>query len=142
MEPSKDELLPWAERIAKLLRKAENTDNVDEAEAYTTKAQQLMVKYAITEELLARADGRQVQDVVVQESITYVGVFHRALFNIGWAIVRANDCRGFITKHTNDTKLLIIGFQTDVSNVKMLDVSLQIQASIAMQRWRSEEHTS
>ncbi len=125
----------YADKIAKLLRQAEGTDSEAEAEAFTAKAQALMVKYAITEELLARAEGRQVQDVIVTERVTYTGIFSRALFDIGWSIVRANDCKGLIYKRGTDTVLTVIGFKSDVTNVKVLDASLQVQASTAMQRW-------
>lgn len=125
----------YADKIAKLLRKAETTDSATEADALNAKAQQLMVKYQITDELLAQAEGRERTEKIVQETIRYRGVFHRALFNIGWAITKSNDCRGLINLHTNDTELLIVGFESDVAHVKMLDMSLQIQASTAMQRW-------
>ncbi|SRR6266581_3202605 len=125
----------YADKISKLLRQAESTDSEAEAEAFTAKAQALMIKYAITEELLARAEGRHAQDVIVTERVIYTGIFHRALFNIGWSIVRANDCKGLITKRANDTALTVIGFKSDVTNVQLLDASLQIQASTAMQRW-------
>src|SRR5690348_15654757 len=128
--------LPYAERIAKLLRKAEGTDNAAEAEAYTEMAQRLMVKYAIDEELIAIAAGTQVQDTIVTDKIQYDGIFHMAFFDIGNVLAHANNCRTLITKQQGShSRLTLIGFSKDVANVKMLDASLAIQASSAMHKW-------
>lgn len=141
-ESLEDSKLPYAERIAKLLRKAEATDSEHEAEALTQKAQQLMVTYAITEELLAKAQGKQVQDQIVEETIVYTGVFSRALYMIGAAIGRNNDCRVLISKTSKDTTLWLVGFSSDVDRVRMLDASIQIQASTALQRWWRAQDSS
>jgi hypothetical protein len=137
MEPNGDAQLSYADKIAKLLRQAEGTDNANEADAFNARAQSLMIKYAVSEELLAQAEGRQVQDTIVQETIVYKGIFHMALFDIGRAIGDANSCRVLIQKHpgVTQTDMLLIGFKSDVTNVKVLDASLQVQASTAMQRW-------
>ncbi len=132
--------LPYAERIAKLLRKAESTDSEHEAEALTAKAQELMTHYAIGEELLARAQGKPTRETIVSESIVYSGIFHMALFDIGNAIARAQGCRTLIHKMPGShTRLSVIGFESDVANAKLLDTSLQLQAAIAMQQWYRQQ---
>jgi hypothetical protein len=142
-DEERDDKLPYAEKIAKLLRMAESTDNEAEADAFNAKAQSLMITYAITEELLAQAEGRQVQDEIVKQTITYTGVLSPGLFDIGAVIARANNCKVLITKHQNaDVTLIVVGFQTDVTNVKVLNASLQVQASTAMQRWYREQDIS
>lgn len=139
-----DAQLPQAEKIAKLLRLAETTENQAEADAFNERAQALMVKYAITERLLAMAQGKQVQDKIVEETITYKGIFHMALFNIGRAVAVNNNCRHMIVTHSGKTQtdLIVVGFSSDVSNVKVLDASVQVQASMAMQRWYREQSTA
>lgn len=142
MTTPQDDKLPYAEKIAKLLRLAESTTNEAEAEAFTAKAQQLMTTWAIDDAMLALAEGRQEQDVVVSERIHYFGIFHTALFDIGNAVARANDCRTLITKgDKSNTYLTVIGFQSDVKNVQLLDGSLQVQATMAMQRWFNRQDT-
>lgn len=138
MTELEDKQTTYAEKIALLLRKAENTTSEVEAELFTAKAQELMTKYAITEELLAKAEGRQVQDHVIQDSIVYRGIYQAALFNIGKAIAVNNNCKILIDKWSggrNTTSLIVVGFSQDVARVQLLDASLQIQASTAMQRW-------
>lgn len=141
-EAVQDTKLPYAERIAKLLRKAESTDSEHEAEALVAKAQELMTRYSIDAALLAQAQGLQVQETVVKHSIVYSGIFHMALFDIGNAIAKAQGCRTLIIKMPKtNTKLEIIGWESDVTNAKMLDASLQLQASTAMQRWYRAQRT-
>lgn len=57
-----------AEMIGKLLAKAERTDNPHEAEAYTRKAEQLMVKLGIDEAMARAAGGADVKPEQVTEA--------------------------------------------------------------------------
>lgn len=131
----------YAEKIAKLLRLAENTANEEEADAFNAKAQALMVKYAVSEQLLAKANGWQVQDTIEQSHIAYTGIFHMALFDIGRAVAINNDCKHLISRITgkSETHLLLVGFTRDIERVKLLDTSLQMQASAAMRRWYKQQ---
>lgn len=137
-----DAQLPQAEKIAKLLRLAETTENEAEAEAFNQRAQQLMVKYAINERLINMARGQEEKDTVAEERIDYKGIFHMALFRIGSVIAHNNDCRVLITKYSGEsrTTLHVIGFTKDIADVKVLDASIQVQASTAMQRWYREQN--
>jgi len=134
----------YADMIAKLLRQAESTNHPEEAEAFTVKAQELMAKYAISEVLLARAQGRELPETIVRERIKYTGIFQVALMQIGYTVARANGCRGIQTKVDYERptyiSLAVIGFESDVARVIMLDASVQIQASIALRHW-AERHT-
>lgn len=135
--------LKYAEKIAKLLRQAEGAGTQAEADAFTEKAQQLLVTYAISEELLAQAQGLDVvQDTVVEETITYTGIYRQALFDIGRAIARANGCKVLIINGNGFkpayVKLCVVGFSKDVGRVKLLDASIQLQAGIAQRRWWEE----
>lgn len=145
-ERTNDAQFNYAEKIAKLLRKAEGTDNPIEAETFTQKAQELMLTYAITEELLAKAQGRQVNERIVQESITYTGVLQKVLYIIGHRLALANNCKtvvSFVTlvKPTHAT-LTITGFESDVRHVIMMDASVQIQCATALGRWWREQNVS
>jgi hypothetical protein len=139
-----DEQVTYADKIAKLLRKAETTDSVQEAEALTAKAQALMVRFAISEELLRQATGEQEQDHIENDNIVYRGIFHMALFDIGRAVADTNNCFVMIHKHRHEsvTELLLVGYTRDISNVKVLDASIQVQASSAMQAWYRQQDTS
>jgi hypothetical protein len=132
-----DKQLSYADKIAKLLNLAESTDNANEADAFNARAQSLMIRYGISERLLAQARGHQLQEEIIEHTITYKGIFHMALWRIGSAIARENNCTVWYAPHrgTARTDLHVIGYEPDVTNVKLLDASLQIQASTAMQRW-------
>jgi hypothetical protein len=128
-----------ADKIAKLLRLAESTKNEAEADAFLAKAQSLMITYAIDEQMLASARGEQAQDEVVEEHIDYTGIFQSATFDIGSAIVRANNCKPLISKikhrKPHATRLHIVGFKSDIARIRLLDASLQIQCATALSAW-------
>lgn len=128
----------YAEKIAKLLRKAENPGaTAEEAEAFITKAQELMTKYAIEEALVnaARIGSAKVAEKIVRDQIVYRGGYAPAQYDIGAAIARANDCRVLISKYRGTQTLILNGFESDVARVKMLDASVQIQATGAVTKW-------
>jgi hypothetical protein len=139
-----DPKLPYAEKIAKLLRKAETTDSEAEADALTERAMALMVKYAINEQLLAQARGLDAPDTIEQHIVSYTGIFHMALFDIGRNVAKANNLRTLINRVTGKTQtdLYMIGYTKDIANAKLLDASVQVQASTAMQRWYREQDTT
>jgi hypothetical protein len=136
----------YADKIAKLLRKAEST-TPEEAEALVAKAQELMTEYAISEELLARArgDNRAEREEVVQETIEFTGIFRQALYEIGQVITKANDCRAMhenVTwKRPHTTILYVIGYESDVRRVHLLNASVQIQAQGALAKWWRDQDT-
>jgi hypothetical protein len=132
-----DKQISYADKIAKLLNLAENTTSEEEADAFNARAQSLMIKYGISERLLAQARGHQLQEEIIEHTIEYRGIFHMALWRIGSTIARANNCTVWYAPHKGITltDLHVIGYESDVMNVKLLDASLQIQASTAMQRW-------
>ena len=130
----------YAAKIAKLLRQAEGTKNEAEAEAFFTKAQELMTTWAIDEEMLdrARGDNRKERDKIVERHIEYTGIYSQALYDVGRAVAIANDCKVLIRKRNGSTTLYVIGFEKDVDRVRLLDSSLQIQAVSGMKRWWTE----
>lgn len=130
----------YADKIAKLLRKAEDENiSAEEAEAFLAGAQQLMTKYAIDEELIARARGtnlQQQEEKIVREEILLKGVFSQATMQIAYRIIRANGCKGVTTRgRGSDVTLAVIGYESDVARAQQLNASAQIQATSAMMKW-------
>lgn len=120
----------YAAKIAALLRQAENSSVTEaEAQVFLSKAQSLMTRYAISEALIEAAKTGQESEKIVSDQIAYGGVYSAALFDIGAAIARANNCRPLVHKTSKSTVLTLNGFASDVARVKMLDTSVQIQAS-------------
>lgn len=145
-EVDADKQATYADKIAKLLRKAETTDNEHEAEALTAKATALMETYAIDEEMLARARGEQRQEQITTVRIKYTGIFQSALMDIGWAVAVAHDCKGFMAKVTwekpTHTDLALAGFESDLARIQLLDTSLQLQCTTAMRVWWNSQDRS
>lgn len=129
----------YAEKIALLLRKAEST-TPEEAELIMAKAQELMTLYAIDEQMIARASGKHVEETIIEGAVVYTGMFMATTMNIAFAVARANNCRAFYSdnkysKPKNHT-VHIFGFTSDVENVKLLSMSLEVQMMQAMTAWR------
>lgn len=120
---------PKAARIGALLRKAENTDNEHEAEAYMTAAQKLATEYRIDLELARLAhDSRQAPPVPTSKQIKLGTSGKRGLFTyviLFQAIAEANGVSIDIAR--NSTYVIAYGFDTDIDTVEMLYNSLIVQ---------------
>lgn len=137
----------YAEKIAKLLRKAEST-TPEEAEALVTKAQELMTQYAIDEALIAKARGENLaqREQLVVEDITFTGVYRHFVSKIVSTIAVYNDCRVVVSDNTyrkpHTYTVMVHGFESDVARVKLLDASVQIQCVSALTAWWKDRETS
>lgn len=133
----------YADRIAKLLRKAETT-TPEEAELLCEKAQQLMTLYAIDEAMIAKARGEnaKTREKIVEARWTHKGSYHMPLMDLTEAVARANDVRVLHRKMQNAVMVYVVGHESDVENVRMLDTSLQIQAARSMRSWYKALDTS
>lgn len=126
-----------ADRIARLLRKAESTQYDAEAESLVSKAQELMAQYAVDQALVEAAkNGDKQREEIVREMIVYKGRYKLPLRYVGYAIAEHNGCRPLLR---DEHVLVLVGFETDVSRAKMLDSSLQVQCIAAMWRWWKDE---
>lgn len=133
-------------KIGNLLRQAEGTDNLAEAEAFTEAAQRLATAHAVDLELARTAAGqrdRRPQPVIKQVHMgtkgtkglrTYVALF--------LAIARANDVRCDIA--SNSTYVVAYGDDTDIEWVQTLYAALLLQmvraceAYLAAGEWRGQ----
>lgn len=127
--------LTHEERITKLLQKAETT-TPEEAEALTQKAVELMQKYGITQAML---NARRTGD---KERIEMVHIPLKGIYAMGYmammdTIARAyGNVKTYYTQYKqSDVVLTITGFESDVSQLKILLASLQLQVVIALDAW-------
>ncbi|OKI99754.1 aromatic acid decarboxylase [Streptomyces sp. CB01249] len=117
-------------RIRALLAKAEATGYPEEAEALTTKAQELMARHSIDEALLAaRTHGDRAPGAC---RIGVDAPYETAKAILLDAVASANRCQavwnsdlGFAT---------VIGFEADLEAVELLHTSLLVQGTAAMTR--------
>lgn len=123
------------EKIAALLAKAESTPFGPEAEAFYAKAQELMIKHAVDEAMLAAARkgaGGPDRPVCIKWAFTPNNLNlpgRKILFS---SVARANRCRPVFHGQYDVSAphfVSIVGFESDVSFVHILYTSLLLQAT-------------
>lgn len=134
----------FTEKIAKLLAKAEGTDNPLEAEAYTAKAIELMAKYAIDAALIEST--RTVKtDVIIRRDISLTGLqYPQVKADLVHIVSQAFRCQSVLSqqwqyeggKKVRVRRMAIIGYESDVDHVTTLIYSLLIQQANAMMNTR------
>lgn len=134
--------LTTEERIAALLRKAETTTPA-EAEALTAKAEELMIKYGIDRALLnSRSTGEKER--IERLKIPLKGIYAKAYMDMMYSIAMAyGNVRAYYTQwKQSDITLTIIGFESDVAQLKVLLASLQLQGVVALDTWWKARDTA
>lgn len=134
--------MDYADKIAKLLRKAESTTFDAERDALMEKAQHLMTVYAIDEAMLANRTPSEREEIIMQ-ALKYTGIYAKQLLKIGTAIARVNHCQCVMSHVTWEKPqhwdLQVNGFQGDVRRVTMLNASLQVQCLRALNTWAKSD---
>ena len=123
--------------IAKLLAKAEST-TPEEAEALTEHAERLMVKYGIEQARIDERRGRsgQAGEEIVQEQIVFTGAYSRDMRELGTRVALALDAvHPLHADSAAGSVLHLVGFASDVQQVRILTASLEVQAMVAMRAW-------
>lgn len=136
------------ERIAKLLAKAEATDNLDEAAAYVAKAQQLATLYAIDLSSLARAPSAHPAKATHRTQT--IGKLrarsNRQLILLYLAVAQSNNVQ--LDVAANSTYVIAYGMPSDLDVVEQLWSSLAVQMAGAVTdflrsgAWRHEGLTA
>lgn len=117
-------------RIRALLAKAEATGFPEEAEALTTKAQELMARHSIDEALLAA----RTHDASAPGACR-IGVdapYETAKAILLDAVASANRCRAVWNSDLGFST--VVGFEPDLEAVELLYTSLLVQGTAAMTR--------
>lgn len=139
----------YADKIAKLLAKAEST-TPEEAEMLTSKAQELMSKWAIDEAMVEAARGfDQKQNAIVHEEFVIVGIFRFPQAELLSYVLHANDLMYVLLPDNShreiDGKLFketrvrrATGFKSDMDRARFMFTSLQLQAMTAKDAWWRE----
>lgn len=116
-------------KIEGLLRKAERTDNAQEAETFYAKAQELMAKWAIDEAMLRSESPGRVnviqKDIILNKS----GIWRSNLVLIS-QLARPNNVKIiYVEPYGTGSKPIVhlIGFEEDIANVEMLYMSMLVQ---------------
>lgn len=132
----------YADRINKLMAKAERTEYKEEAEAFLAKAQELMTEYSIDEAMLRDCQPR-VTEEIEELKLVYTGGMRKVLYRLGIRLAEYNGCRAFYTdrRHAQprNVAVTVIGFPKDLERVELLDTSLRVQCAVALKKF-SDEH--
>jgi len=129
-----DQTKDRAEKIRKLLAKAERAGSQEEAEAFAAKAQELMTKWQIDEMMVANADPSK-RGSIGTKTFRIGGTYSRYDILFYQVAAEANSCRTFFAgpyqseagRNTYDATL--IGYPSDLERTEMLGTSLLLQAS-------------
>ena len=116
------------DRVRALLAKAESTDFPEEADAFTTKAQELMARHRIDHALLVAATGERDQPITRRFAIDNPYEAPKSL--LLQVVAEANSCRAVWAKRFGFTT--IVGFAADLESTELLFTSLLVQATRAM----------
>lgn len=122
-----------AEKIGKLLAKAERTENPHEAEAFTAKAERLMIRWGI-EEATARAtnSAQAAPEKIIEVRLTFETRYGLAIIQGLSEVVHALGLKSF---RRGNRLFYIVGHESDVARAKVLCTSLHLQATTAMWHW-------
>lgn len=120
-----------AEKVRKLLTQAEDpAATPEEAQTFTTKAQELMTKYSIE---LAMVSDTTRAGRLVERGWTLQGPYAGQKVHLANAVARANDCRTIYSDLPGGRKYLqAVGYPSDVEWVETLSRSLEIQLASAL----------
>jgi Protein of unknown function (DUF2786) len=123
------------DKIAKLLAKAEGTDNPHEAETFSNAATKMMLRLGIEEaEVRAAMTGaKPVEKVITKTTAEFPALFIKA--RLGIAAEVANSLGNMRCYIMGGKKLAIVGFESDVDRAMMLIASILIQADHAQATW-------
>lgn len=127
----------FAEKVALLLAKAEGTDNPAEAEAYTAKAEELMLKHGIEEaQVQAKRPGTRPDPIII-ERIYVNGTYEAATVTYGYAVAPSFHCKSYQSKGANGKGhyIWLVGHTSDVEQAAILLRSMLVQSEMAMRHW-------
>jgi len=134
MTENSDKREAMISKITALLSKAEDKGcTPEESEAFFAKAQALMTKWAIDEQML-KISGKQLDDKIVTIRVSIPSTYFAALIHLWDQVARSNDCIVLQSKHGSNCKVVLTGYESDVTTVQLLVTSLTLFAQREAQR--------
>lgn len=134
------------DRVAKiqaLLRKAESTSSEEEAQALFGKAQELMTKWAIDDELIRASTAAEDQEPIVERVVGLRKSYYKQDASLLHVIARVNHCRVLMTQMKLAERGMwgtyLIGHKGDVERVESLFNSVMTQM-VSFLRQSARDH--
>ena len=132
---TEDEAAKRIEKVQKLLAQAAHKNtSPEEAEVFFGKAQELMTKWAIDEQMLKLAGKVNTDEITTWRSPKIASTYFMSFVTLWDNVARANDCKVVYVKQGGPGYVLLTGFQSDVTRVQMLVTSLEVFALREAQR--------
>jgi Protein of unknown function (DUF2786) len=137
------------EVIRKLLAKAEGAATPAEADAYNTKAAQMMARHGVDAVTLEAAGG-EVRDRIGSRRIAMADPYSREKAQLATGVASAMGCRTVVHRGVargQVAALTVMGFESDLQRVEVVFTSLLLQATrdVVRQRpptWSGESTTA
>ena len=115
-----------AEKIRKLIAKAESTNSEHEAQALFAKAEELMTQWAISDAML-QSVGKQAKEEVTTERVHFTSTYWTADMLLAARIGTPNNVK--LLQNKQAKYIVLIGFPSDIANVVNLWQLLRIQST-------------
>jgi hypothetical protein len=130
----------WLDKVQKLLAMAEDPSATSaEAEAFSAKAEALMIKFSIDAAML-QSRGERPVDKLISVSVDLGDPYANVKRDLTWSVAKALGCKAIHSyrwawkgnKRSKSHYMTIVGFESDVDKVQALLASLFIQMSRAI----------
>lgn len=130
--------LDYADKVRKLLAKAESTDSKHEAEALTAQAFKLIQQHDIDEANLTATGQTTADEPIIVRYVACHGIFNEVLVSLGHAV--AASLRGVQSIRDGSgtrSQMIFVGYESKVQLVETLFASLTLQQAGALKRrWK------
>lgn len=130
--------MDYEAKILGLLAKAEDPAATPaEAETYSRKAEELMVKWGIDDALLAARKGEARPEKIVERTIKVHHRYYQADVMLWDSIARGVGTVRVLKRdaYNHTSYVYLIGYESDLDRVQMLHTSLWLQANTALKVW-------
>jgi hypothetical protein len=126
----------WADIVAKLLAKAEDPATTpEEAEAFSAKAEKIIISHMISDALIAeKRGGLEAKDEIVTKRVTLDGSYVADRLSLLFRIAKPLGMEGYRTnsKYSNGGRrkidtMVLTGFESTLKTVEFLFASLNLQ---------------
>lgn len=131
------------QRVERVLKQAEDFRRHGEdgsADAAMALAEKIMLKHSIDQSVIAArlAAGQQPNnDEIIHETLDYTGIYRRALVMQFAKLTKVytDTIKPFISKNGNTEELHLVGYRSEVEQLKLLLVSLHLQVVASIKIW-------